>query len=282
MTPTRIPLALAALAWLAAPPPAAAQEPVPVEHAVSLGYSTAHFDAALDPWHLATVELRRRSAFGALLARASVARRFGETGQQYEAEAYPRLGDRAYAYLNLGWSPSGLFPERHYGAEVFGTVAPGWELSAGGRRLDFEAEEVTLYTLFRRHVPGPLVPVRAPLRLPARGRAPPLRHPAGPPLPRHGGRVAGALPRRRRGALRRGDRLRPAAPACIARGAERTPRAHPHLRRALVRRRGVGGAPRRGGTAARHGGRGSGGPVLNGPTSADRPVARRAGRRARG
>ena len=126
MTPTRIPLALAALAWLAAPPPAAAQEPVPVEHAVSLGYSTAHFDAALDPWHLATVELRRRSAFGALLARASVARRFGETGQQYEAEAYPRLADRAYAYLNLGWSPSGLFPERHYGAELFGTVAPGW------------------------------------------------------------------------------------------------------------------------------------------------------------
>jgi YaiO family outer membrane protein len=144
MRPNPVALALAALLPLAAP--AAAQEPVPVEHVAAIDYSVARFDGGLDPWHLATVELLRRSGFGAILARASVANRFGETGRQYEAEAYPRLGERAYAYLNAGWSPSEIFPKRRYGAELFVAAAPGVELSAGARRLEFEVEEVTLYT----------------------------------------------------------------------------------------------------------------------------------------
>lgn len=140
------PIVLAVFAGFALPTAVTAQQPDSEENVAAIHYSAAHFDGDMDPWHLASVELLRRSGFGALIARASVARRFGDTGQQLEAEAYPRLGEGVYAFLGLGWSPSGLFPDWRYTAELFGVVAPGVELSGGVRRLHFGDEAVTLYT----------------------------------------------------------------------------------------------------------------------------------------
>lgn len=140
------------LRWLALPALAIApgrlapQEPPPADRRIAVDYSVARFDGSLDPWHLLSAEALHRSGWGAVIARATLARRFGQTGEQVEVEAYPRLGQRAYAYLNLGYSPSGLFPESRYGAEIFAVVRPGLEASAGARHLDFDAQAVTLYT----------------------------------------------------------------------------------------------------------------------------------------
>jgi YaiO family outer membrane protein len=81
-----------------------------------------------------------------MLARGSVARRFGGTGSQLEVEAYPRLSRRAYAFVGAGYSPDELFPQLRLGAELFAAPAPGWEASAGARWLDFRTREVTLLT----------------------------------------------------------------------------------------------------------------------------------------
>lgn len=145
MRPKPISIMLAAIAALTSPAAAAGQHPGP-ENVVTIGYSAAHFDGGVDPWHLATAELLRRTGVGTFIARASSAWRFGETGQQFEAEAYPQLGEGVYAFLGLGWSPSGIFPDWRYTGELFGVVAPGVEFSAGVRRLHFGDDAVTLYT----------------------------------------------------------------------------------------------------------------------------------------
>lgn len=115
----------------------------------------ARFDGDIDPWHLASIEGSRRSARGTLLLRGTLARRFNDTGEQVELEAYPLLGSGAYAYLAAGFSPSGLFPDRRFGGELFGTIARATEASAGVRYLDFGDEDVTLYTASLGRYSGP-------------------------------------------------------------------------------------------------------------------------------
>jgi YaiO family outer membrane protein len=139
---------LLALLLLAGGPSAAGAQsrPAGAERRALLEYAFTHLDDGAEPWHLATLELSRRSAAGTWLARGSAARRFDRTGTQLEVEAYPRLSRRTYAFVGAGYSPDELFPELRLGAELFAAPAPGWEASAGARWLDFRARDVTLLT----------------------------------------------------------------------------------------------------------------------------------------
>lgn len=112
----------------------------------SVQYSRTQFLEGPSPWNLLTTEVSTRTGAGTLVGRATLADRFGQTGFQVEADAYPRLSQSLYAYLNLGYSPSGLFPTLRYGGELFANAGGGWEVSAGARRLDFESTEVTILT----------------------------------------------------------------------------------------------------------------------------------------
>ena len=109
-----------------------------------LGYVT--FRGDIDPWELAAVSLARRNARGSIIGRVNIARRFNTTGVQYEADAYPRLGESTYAYVNAGYSHASIFPEWRFGAEVFTNLPDAYEASLGFRQLRFEGVPVTLFT----------------------------------------------------------------------------------------------------------------------------------------
>ena len=113
---------------------------------VSVEYEHARFDDSTDPWHLASLELSRRTNAGTVLLRGNLASRFERTGQQVEIDAYPRIAPRTYGYINVGYSPSAIFPEWRYGAEIFGSPLRSMELSAGIRHLEFSASDVTIFT----------------------------------------------------------------------------------------------------------------------------------------
>lgn len=136
----------------AAQPPLRAQVPADslgdrsASGGVEVEYGYVRFDAELDPWRLASVSVRQGTAAGPLIARASYADRFGERGVQVEADAYPRLSDRLYAYLNAGYAPTGLFPTWRLGGELYGNLPGAWEASAGVRQLRFDESSVTLLT----------------------------------------------------------------------------------------------------------------------------------------
>jgi len=109
-------------------------------------FSYVSFSGATDPWRLASASFSRRAATGSLIARVNYADRFGTTGVQVEADAYPRVNENVYLYLNLGYSGATIFPEWRLGGEAFTSLPAAWEASLGFRQLRFGGAPVTLFT----------------------------------------------------------------------------------------------------------------------------------------
>jgi len=99
-----------------------------------------------DPWHLFSVDVSRRMAFGTVIGRINHVQRFGIKGYQFEIDAYPKIRPGTYMYLNLGLSWTDLFPKYRLGGEVFQSLPGAFEASAGFRSMFFENSDVTVYT----------------------------------------------------------------------------------------------------------------------------------------
>lgn len=138
-----------ALALALVPGIARAQDTQPslgARSSLSVDYTYTHFQDGTDPWQLASVSLGRRTAAGSIMGRVNVADRFATRGAQFEVDAYPRLGEKAYAYLNVGYAGSDVFPTWRFGGELYANLPNAWEASFGVRELRFDASDVTLYT----------------------------------------------------------------------------------------------------------------------------------------
>lgn len=131
---------------LPAQEPAAARPQPAAQSSIGVDAGFVSFDDATAPWRLGAVSLMRRAPGGTVIGRVNVANRFGSTGVQYEADAYPRLGGSSYAYLNAGWSRASIFPAWRYGAELFTALPHAYEASLGVRHLRFAGDPVTLVT----------------------------------------------------------------------------------------------------------------------------------------
>lgn len=153
----RIGLAMSMAALLVVAQPAGAQEPEPEvprevreqrppRTKISLDYQQYRFDRTFSPWHLSSAEVSRRGTGGTLIGRFNHARRFDRNGTQFEVDAYPRLMDGTYGYLNVGYAPDALFPEWRAGAELFTSLPASWEASAGARWMKFDSRDVMVYT----------------------------------------------------------------------------------------------------------------------------------------
>ena len=117
-----------------------------MKNKLAVWYRYEHFDQALDPWHESGVQVSHKFPWGTLIGRGTQAWRFGDTGTQFEVDAYPKLPNRFYMYLNAGASGSRLFPDYRYGAELYKNFGGGWEASAGAFRLHFDSTTAKLYT----------------------------------------------------------------------------------------------------------------------------------------
>jgi len=127
------------------PAPAAAEPAVQWRAGVEYGY--VHFaEDALDPWHTVSADLSAKFRPATVIGRTTWARRFDQDGVQLELDAYPRIAEGMYAYLNAGWSDAEIFPRLRLGAEVYASPGGGTEVSLGARRLEFEDKGVTIYT----------------------------------------------------------------------------------------------------------------------------------------
>jgi YaiO family outer membrane protein len=114
---------------------------------VGIDYNYAWFQGDIDPWNMGALLIGQRRASGSFVARMNLARRFATNGTQFEADVYPTLGKKAYAYLNAGYSGSAVFPEWRFGGEFFRTLPRAFEASAGFRQLRFAGSDpVTLFT----------------------------------------------------------------------------------------------------------------------------------------
>ncbi len=62
------------------------------------------------------------------------------TELQGEVEAYPRLSNKNYAYLNYAYSPGSFFPRHRAAAELWQVLPAGWEISTGLNYYHFDRD----------------------------------------------------------------------------------------------------------------------------------------------
>ena len=119
-----------------------------MKNKIKLNYTLDFFnqDFNRDPWHLYALSYGRKTKLGSVIARVNYARRFGIQGLQYELDAYPKISENNYGYLNYGFSVNKLFPDNRYGAELYHNFPHAYEGSLGFRLLDFGSSKVDIYT----------------------------------------------------------------------------------------------------------------------------------------
>ena len=112
----------------------------------SFSYTRDQFNRGYEPWQMFSASLSRSFSFGSLVGRVNRASRFDEYGIQFEIDAYPRLREGTYLYLNYGVSGASVFPRYRAGGEIYQSFGGGWEGSLGLRHLQFSKAVVTYYT----------------------------------------------------------------------------------------------------------------------------------------
>lgn len=113
---------------------------------LSISYINTSFShPGFAPWHLAHLEYMRKTKRNAYAARVTYGSLFGISSVQGEIDAYPKIGNRSYIYLNTGASNGSIFPVFRFGSEFFQDLKR-YSLSAGGRYLHFKTTSVVMFT----------------------------------------------------------------------------------------------------------------------------------------
>jgi YaiO family outer membrane protein len=120
-----------------------------MKNRLTLNYSYDYFANAAyqkDPWQLLYLQYARKTSFGTVIGRVNYAKRFGSTAVQFEADAYPKVSENDYLYLNFGYSDASIFPGQRGGFEWNRSFPNAFEGSLGGRLLHFQNSWVAIYT----------------------------------------------------------------------------------------------------------------------------------------
>lgn len=119
-----------------------------MKNRIKLNYTIDQFDKSFnrDPWQVVALSYGRKTKLGSVIARVNMAKRFGDIGFQYEIDAYPKISENNYGYLNYGFSQSSVFPDHRFGAELFHSFPKAFEGSLGMRTLFFGSSDVTIFT----------------------------------------------------------------------------------------------------------------------------------------
>jgi YaiO family outer membrane protein len=108
----------------------------PWEVATWLGFE--RFNDGRDAWHERQLSVARQTAAGPITGRVSHAGRFGRSDRQFEAEFYPTIRPGTYGFVAVGIAPDHiLYPRRRLAFDLYQSVAGGFEISGGYRRLEF-------------------------------------------------------------------------------------------------------------------------------------------------
>ena len=92
------------------------------------------------------VSYTNATKYGSVIGRINTARKFQSNGNQAEVDAYPSLSTNSYAYLNIGFSPSSIFPSFRSGFDYNRSLPKSFEMSAGIRFLKFTSADVYIFT----------------------------------------------------------------------------------------------------------------------------------------
>lgn len=116
-----------------------------LKNTLQVEFSSDVFDKTFDPWQTVSFSLNHSRKNFSIINRINYSHRFNRSAVQYEIDAYPKIKDGTYAYLNVGLSTSNIFPKVRTGAELYHNFSKGVEASIGFRYLRFSSN-VFIYT----------------------------------------------------------------------------------------------------------------------------------------
>lgn len=113
----------------------------------SVGVQTALnlYSEIFDPAQYYGIDYTRQTKRGSIIARTNFSRRFETNGVQFQVDLYPKISKGMYAYLNLGFSPTDLFPKFNFGGELYKSLPKSFEASLGIRGLKYD-DMTMIYT----------------------------------------------------------------------------------------------------------------------------------------
>lgn len=117
---------------------------------LAIGGSVDYFTKTYRPWYFGFIQYGRQTKIGAVIGRINYGDRnqdFTSFGVQGEVDIYPRISRNSYGYVNIGYSPSAIFPSFRIGMEYYTMLGKSkFEGSLGFRYLDFLLNQVVMYT----------------------------------------------------------------------------------------------------------------------------------------
>ncbi|OGS74672.1 MAG: hypothetical protein A3F91_13095 [Flavobacteria bacterium RIFCSPLOWO2_12_FULL_35_11] len=114
-------------------------------NSIGIKSSVDFYSKIFDPMQYYTLNYGRQTKYGSIVAKMNFSRRFNDNGVQVEVDMYPKITKGLYAYVNLGFSNSYLYPDVRYGAELYKSLPKSFEVSLGFRALKYETT-TTIYT----------------------------------------------------------------------------------------------------------------------------------------
>ena len=121
----------------------------------TVSYIVDFFDKQNKPQQLAYFEYGKSFGFGSINLRANYANKFEKDGWQGELDAYVHFVKGTYAYLNGGYSTSGIFPDYRLGGDIYQKLFAGFEISLGARYLYFGSDDSLPINLGIKRVSNP-------------------------------------------------------------------------------------------------------------------------------
>lgn len=103
------------------------------------------YSKTFDPMQYYSLSYSKQTKYGSIIGRVNFNRRFNENGAQLEVDMYPKITKGLYAYVNLGYANSFIFPDLRYGAELYKSLPHSLEISAGFRTLKYSTT-TNIYT----------------------------------------------------------------------------------------------------------------------------------------
>ncbi|MBG6236401.1 YaiO family outer membrane protein [Pedobacter sp. CAN_A7] len=86
-------------------------------------------------WKLLNASLGRKFKFGTVIARLNYADRAYATGYQFEIEAYPKLTEGLYSFVNVAYSGASIFQTLRSAYSFHSSFPKGWEGEVGMRYM---------------------------------------------------------------------------------------------------------------------------------------------------
>ncbi|NEW79750.1 MAG: YaiO family outer membrane beta-barrel protein [Gelidibacter sp.] len=114
-------------------------------NAIGIKSSVDIYSETFDPMQYYSLNYSRKTKYGSIIGKMNFSRRFNDNGLQFEIDMYPKITKGLYAYVNLGFSNSYLYPDVRYGAELYKSLPKSFEVSLGFRALKYQTT-TTIYT----------------------------------------------------------------------------------------------------------------------------------------